>query len=96
MSRAVIILAGLALAACGTTPAPEPVVRTVEVKVPIAQPCPDKRNPAPDFVDSVEGIKAALGMGSDKAFAVLLAGRDQRIQWQAESDAQIAACARQP
>jgi hypothetical protein len=85
----------LVLAGCATTG--EPRVETVTVKVPVAAPCPDKRNPPPTFVDSLEAIQGAVGRGEiDKAFGLLLGGRDQRIQWQAESDAQIAACARPP
>lgn len=95
--KRLLIPALFALSACATDNVkPEPVVVTKEVKVPVAVACPDKRNPPPDFIDSLETIQRDLGLGSDKLVADLLAGREQRIQYQAESDAQIASCARKP
>jgi hypothetical protein len=79
---------------CATTA--EPKIVTVEVKVPVVAPCPDQRAPAPTFIDSLEAIRAKAAVGSDGLVALLLGGREQRIQHQAESDAQIGACARPP
>lgn len=80
---------------CATTG--EPRIETVTVKVMVPVPCPDKRNPPPVYVDTLDAIQGAIGRGEiDKAFGLLLGGREQRIQYQAESDAQIAACARPP
>ncbi|MBP7704221.1 MAG: hypothetical protein KA105_02910 [Caulobacter sp.] len=78
---------------CATTGG-EPEIRTVTVEVPVVQPCPDKRDPAPDFVDRLEVIQRLAAEGKfDTLIAVLTGGRDQRIEYQAASDAQIAACA---
>ncbi len=100
MNRALATLAVLAAypliaaGSCATTS--EPTVRTVEVKVPVVQPCPDKRNTPPSFPDSLDAIRAAAAQGGDVLTSLLLAGRELRMQWQGESDAQIAACARPP
>lgn len=80
---------------CATTGEPRVVIQRVEV--PIAAPCPDRRNPAPGWVDSLDAIQAAVGRGEiDVAFALAMGGREQRIQYQEESDRQIAACAWRP
>lgn len=96
MKRLVVTLAVLAAypliaaGSCATTR--EPAVRTVEVRVPVVQPCPDGRAPRPDFVDTAEAIRERAGK-SDSLVALLLGGRAQRIAYQDASDAQIAACA---
>ena len=97
MNRAVLTLAVLAsypliaAGSCATTS--EPRIETVTVKVPVVQPCPDKRDPEPNFVDSLDAIKDATARGSDALVALLLGGRGQRMERQDASDAQINACA---
>lgn len=99
MKRALVVLAVvaayplIAAGSCATTS--EPAIRTVEVKVPVVQPCADERDPAPVFVDTVEAIQALVGK-SDALVALLLGGRGQRIEYQSASDRQIATCARPP
>ena len=78
-------------AGCATTG--EPKVEVVKVMVPVAAPCPDKRNPPPQFVDTLENIRAKTMEGADAVLALVLGGREQRIQYHEESDKQIAACA---
>lgn len=96
-TRALLTLAVLAAypliaaGSCATTS--EPRIETVTVKVPVVQPCPDKRDPAPSFVDTLDAIKDATARGSDALVALLIGGREQRIERQAASDAQIGACA---
>lgn len=80
---------------CAT--ASEPRIETVTVKVMVPVPCADQRNDPPAFIDRLDDIKAAVARGEiDVAFGLAMGGREQRIQWQEESDAQIAACARPP
>lgn len=61
------ILAATGLAGCATTPhePPEPVVRTVEVKVAQPVPCPAlaELGPEPDYPDTDEAIRNAAGVG---------------------------------
>lgn len=45
--RAAIAITALALAGCGTVAKPEPQIRTVEIKVPVARPCVPENLPAP-------------------------------------------------
>jgi len=68
----------LALPACATTSPPEPVVRTIEVRVPVAVPCvPDGLSEPPEYVDSREALLAARDDPA-LAYALVQAGRDQR------------------
>jgi hypothetical protein len=71
----------------------EPRVETVTVKVPVAVPCADRRNAAPVYVDDKAALLAKAGEGVDAVVALLLGGREQRMQREAENEAQIAACA---
>lgn len=94
MKRALLVLAAyplIAAGSCATTS--EPTIRTVEVQVPVVQPCPDKRNTPPLFPDTLEALRAAAVEGGDVLSNLFAAGREMRIQWQGESDAQIKACA---
>ncbi len=78
------------LAACGTTPRPEPRVEIREVKVPVAIPCAKDPGPAPAFSDTTEALRAA-GDIFEKV-KLLLAGRDQRDARLTEVTAAIEGC----
>lgn len=69
--------ASAVLAACATDAPPEPVVRIVEVKVPVAIACvpPTLGDPTP-YVDTDEALKSAAG--PEDRFQLLAAGRIQR------------------
>lgn len=88
------ILAAALAAGCQTTPQepPEPVVRTVEVKVATPVPCPAlaELGPEPAYPDTAEAIEAAPDIG---ALAQLYAqGRLLRMQRLAEYTAAKAGC----
>jgi len=89
MKRALI--ACLLLAGCATTSEPKIVVKEVLVPTPVA--CPDKRPPAPAYVDTLDAIRAAAAEGPDALVALLLGGREQRIAREIANEGQIAACA---
>lgn len=74
----VIGLGPLALSACATTSEPKIIVK--EVRVPVAVPCPIDTT-EPEWVDTLEALKAAADKGSDAVVALLLGGREQRIAW---------------
>jgi len=74
----ILIALALALPACTTTAPPEPVVRTIEVRVPVAVPCvPDGVSEPPEYVDSREALLASRDDPA-LAYALVQAGRDQR------------------
>jgi hypothetical protein len=79
-----------ALAACGTTPRPEPRVEIREVRIPVAVPCAKDPGPTPAFSDTTEALRAA-GDIFEKV-KLLLAGRDQRDARLAEVTAAIEGC----
>jgi len=88
MKRVAIILA-LALAGCAT--APEPLVVTKAVPIPVAVKCvPDPMPVAPVFVDSDAAIKAAPDVFSRAKLYVV--GRLQRIGYEAELTAALRGC----
>jgi hypothetical protein len=89
MKRGAVILA-LTLAGCAHSPA-EPVIRTVEVKVPVVTPCPIDTTP-PAYVDTLDALKAAAARGSDAVVALLIGGRSQRDAQIAGLKAQAEAC----
>jgi hypothetical protein len=80
------------LAACGAdTPPPEPRVVTVEVKVPVKQPCvPVELEDAPVFPDTDEALRKA----SDAAerYQLMGAGRPLRIARLNELEAVVKGC----
>lgn len=87
-------LAAPVLAGCATTPhePPEPVVRTVEVKVAQPVPCPalEALGPEPDYPDTDEALRNAPGVGD---LAKLYAqGRLMRVQRLAEYAAAKVGC----
>lgn len=87
--KALALLPILALAACATKP--EPMIRTVEVKVPVAADCVPKALAGPPaYPDTVQALKAAPG-AADR-YQLLAAGRLLREQRLAEVEPVIAAC----
>lgn len=83
-------LAGL-LTACGTAPAPEPVVRTVEVTVQVPVSCvPPGLRVAPSYPDTREALKAQPGAA--ERYNLMAAGRLLRDQRLAELEPVVAAC----
>lgn len=93
--KALIVLPFLLLAACGSkqvVSAPEPIVVTKEVHVPVSTPCvPSNYDPQhPDYKDSDSALKSA----EDAAvrYQLLWAGRAQRIAREKENDVAIAGC----
>jgi hypothetical protein len=97
-----VLFAGLVLVAvaafcwgvsgCATKP-PEPVIQTVEVKIPVPVPCPDKR-PAPavypDTAAAIGSVPAGDILGLAKLYAEANVLMHERL---GEDDAQIKACA---
>ncbi|OGT54672.1 MAG: hypothetical protein A3E01_09990 [Gammaproteobacteria bacterium RIFCSPHIGHO2_12_FULL_63_22] len=93
--RLLAIAVTLVLAACATDrPAPEPIVRTVEVKVPVQVPCRPELGEEPAYPDTDE----ALAMAPDIFVGVQLlkSGRGLRIQRDREKTAALAGCAGAP
>lgn len=92
MKRFAILAAGL-LAACATKPParpPEPVLRTVEVQVPVQVACPATEPPVVAYPDSRAAILAAPNI---KERARLYgAGRPLREATEAELRAALRAC----
>lgn len=88
MNRAALLLPIL-LAACATKP--EPVVKTVEVTVPVAAACVPKNLPAkPTYPDTAEALKAAPDAAA--RYVLIAAGRLLRIQRLAETEPVIEHC----
>lgn len=86
-----ILAAGLA--GCATKA--EPVIRTVEAKVPVPVSCvPDSLPPPPTYPDSDKALKAAPS-GAER-YQLIQAGRILRIQRQAETEPVIAGCRAKP
>lgn len=88
---AALLAAGL-LAACTTTkpPAPEPIIRTVQVMVPVPIRCAPDLGPAPDYPDTAEAILAAPDV-AERA-RLYGAGRPLRVQTERELRAALAEC----
>ncbi|WP_091739794.1 hypothetical protein [Phenylobacterium immobile] len=79
--KSCLILTVFAGAGCAT--APEPVVRTVEVKVPVSRSCiPTTLRQEPTFPDTDAALRATAG--PDDLIKLLAAGRLLRDQWLAE------------
>lgn len=91
MNRLILIAgACLALGACATT-APEPIIKTVYVNVPVAVACvPEMLSGPPEYVDTDEALLTAAG--PENRFSLLAAGRIQRIQRQAKTEPVLQAC----
>ncbi|MFZ5667977.1 MAG: hypothetical protein ACOY4K_00635 [Pseudomonadota bacterium] len=90
--RAAAIMLAATLAGCATTTPPEPVVRTVEVKVPVPVPCEDRRPSEPEWPDTPDAIREAAASGADAIMALFLASRGLYRQRLAEDDVQIETC----
>lgn len=91
--KRIILLAALALAGCaGSVPPPEPIVKTVEVKVAVPTPCPAlaKLGEEPSYADT----DAALTASPDifESTRLLLKGRLQRAKRLLEYSAARVAC----
>jgi hypothetical protein len=93
-----ILLASVLLAGCATPVSvpQEPVVRTVEVRVPVPQPCPalERLGPRPTYPDTSGALAAARGLAGK--VALLLAGRVLRIAREDAAESAMAACATTP
>jgi hypothetical protein len=92
MIRLVTIAAGAALiTGCGTTAPREPIVRTIEVLVPVTVPCvPDTLAAAPTYSDTDEALRAAEDAAA--RFVLLVTGRDERTARLGELEAAVSAC----
>lgn len=79
------------MAACATQAPSEPVVRTVEVKVPVSLACvPPSLATPPAYVDTDSALKSAAG--PEDRFQLLAAGRIQRNQRLAQVEPVIKGC----
>lgn len=88
-----VLAVGLAvalLAACAPQPAPEPIVRTVEVHIPVPTPCDPDIGPEPVFADSTEALAAAPDIF--EAMKLRVVGRLQRIAWAGVLTAALDGC----
>lgn len=90
--RPVLISLGVSLmAVAGCATAPEPVIRTVEVKVPVAVSCvPADLRQEPSYPDTDAALKATAG--PDDLIKLLGAGRLLRNQWLSEVRPVLKAC----
>ncbi|ASE39360.1 hypothetical protein [Brevundimonas vesicularis] len=91
MSRVATVLVCLLVASCARPPIPEPIVRTVEVAVPIATPCRVSVGPAPAYADSAEALRQAGDIF--EAMKLRAAGRAQRQAREAVLQAALDGCA---
>jgi hypothetical protein len=91
MGRQIIAagLAALSLAACATT-TPEPVIRTVEVKVPVPVPCKPDLGSEPAYPDTRQALTSAPDLF--ERVKLLLAGRELRIAWIGAQAKALKAC----
>ena len=89
----------LALISCGggTLPPPEPIIRTVEVEVPVDNPeCARKAeaevvDTAPEFPDTDEKLREAPNLF--ERVKLLMAGRELRMDYERRLEDAITACA---
>lgn len=101
MKRIAMLAACLALAACGTTriERPEPIIRTVEVQVPVDDPAcaraaVERIGPAPAYPDNATAIRSAADLF--ERVKLLLAARELRIAREAALADALKACADRP
>lgn len=90
-----IIPVALLLAGCATKPTerPEPIIRTVEIRVPVAAHCvPATLSPAPAYPDTDAALKSAAG--PDERYWLVVAGRLIRIARLGELETVVAGCAK--
>lgn len=89
---AAAVAASLALSACATTGSdPEPIIQTVEVKVPVPVQCTPNLGPDPEYPDTAEAIRAAPNVAARAQ--LYAAGRLMREQREREYKAALAECA---
>lgn len=86
MKRLILAIALLGLAGCATVP--QVVTKTVEV--PVATKCTPKLDPEPQYADSDSALRAAANIY--ERVKLLLAGREQRIERDAEKTTALRAC----
>lgn len=80
-----------ACAACASQAPPEPIVRAVEVRVPVAVTCvPSGLSEPPAYIDTDAALKSAAG--PEDRFQLLAAGRIQRNQRLAQVEPVVAGC----
>ena len=91
MTRVAALIACLLVAACARPPAPDPVVRTVEVAVPVATPCRPNIGPPPTYADAPEALRQAADIF--EAMKLRIAGREQRQAREAVLQAALDGCA---
>lgn len=90
MSRALICLAALALAGCGSNLKPEPEVRIQRVEVPVTVSCVKRKPVDPDYPDTDEAILEAADPAA--LIGILGAGRVLREQFIRELKAAYSGC----
>lgn len=94
MKRLLIALSAAAvlpLGACGTVPAPEPIVQTKVVEVPVPTPCKPQLSPEPQYPDTDEALAGVTDVF--QGTQLLKAGRKMRIAREGELDAALQGCA---
>jgi hypothetical protein len=84
------ILAAVALAGCSTPRPPEPIIRTVEVRVPVMVRCEPHLTPAPAYPDDAASLRAAPDVF--RAAQLVMAGRVLRDARITELQAALEAC----
>ena len=95
MSRVIpLIVVALLTVACAGRDRPEPQIRTVDVQVPVTQPCDaaGRIGAAPDYPDSDEALRGAPTLFDQ--VRILLAGRLLRIARGDALERVVAACSR--
>lgn len=94
MNKALPLLC-LLLAACSAKQErPEPIVQTVEVKIPVPQPCvPKQLGGPPTYVDSDQALLNAKD-GAER-YRLVYAGRLQRIGRLGEVEPVVLSCPRE-
>ncbi len=88
MRRAIIL--ALFLVGCAPSAPPEPVIKTVTVNVPVTVPCKKDIGPEPQYADTDAALRAAPNLY--ERVRLLVAGRLQRIQREADRIAAYSAC----
>lgn len=90
--KAILAAAGLSLAGCASVGPPEPIVRTVEVRVPVPVPCvpADADLSGPDYPDTDAELLAAEDAA--ERYSRLFAGRGLREAREADLVARLEAC----
>jgi hypothetical protein len=91
--KRLILIPIMFLAACTPTPPPEPIVRTIEVKVPVSVYCDEDPQP-PVFANNNDALAAAPNVL--EVIKLHIAGTGQRIDFQREQAAALAVCRGEP